>query len=76
MDNNIITAQSILLYPEQDILCGITNRLLEGKDIIWEETIKLKIKPCPKWLPVFIYHWLMGRCLIQECNFGRKNNAH
>ncbi len=70
-DKNIITAQSILLYPEQDTLAGVMNRLLSGKDVLWEEVLKLKLRPKPRWCTDRIYKWLLKELIYQEIQFGR-----
>lgn len=73
-DNVTMTAQSCLLYPEAEdsLICGVMNRLLEGQNVVWEETIKLKVKPRPKYIPESVWGWLVNLVLIQEYRRGEK----
>ena len=74
MKNTIMTAECSFLYPEAEdnLVCGVVNRLLEGNNISWEETIKLKVRPRPQYIPESIWGKLVNMVLIQEYKRGFK----
>lgn len=35
---------------------------------IHEREVRLCVKPCPRWVPVFIYKWFLKRLVIEDRN--------
>lgn len=42
----------------------IENVTLEGK-IVWRNILRLNVKPKPKWMPMFIYRFMIKTILVQ-----------
>jgi hypothetical protein len=54
----------------EDILTQATMQVSTAQAKLWEETLKLKIRPCPKYMPKFIYKKILSILLYQEVHRG------
>jgi hypothetical protein len=43
------------------------------KMTLWEEHLRLHLKPKPKWCPVFVWKWLVKKMLYQTTKVEKKS---
>jgi len=51
---------------EMNLVDEITREIGEELSYKVEQYVRLKTKPKPKWMPYFLWKWLLGKLIVLE----------
>lgn len=55
-----------------EIIAQQTQRVTMDKAVLWEDVLRLHIKPKPAWMPMSVWAKLLDMVLIQSVQRGGK----
>ena len=47
-----------------EVLSNYTQEIVEPHLQKVQQYLELRIRPCPKWLPVRLYKWILRKCVL------------